>query len=223
MPCIHAKRNVALVIGLRLFGAILVFACSVSSFASSNKNHMYPSNVEDVDEVSPKQLKRNEFLAWATATLISSLVIPASAAPPIAVIAEELGYFPVTNTKNETVYIPKRIKRSSTPQAIALAQRLRDKKAVVYTAYWCPHCARQKELFGREAWELLTNVECSSKGYNAQPQLCTQIDGFPSWQIGKQSISGERSLAVLAEAVGFKGFDESKEPDTPPLVGSKCG
>ena len=38
----------------------------------------------------------------------------AVAAPPIAIIAEELGYFPVTNADGETVYVPKRIQRPST-------------------------------------------------------------------------------------------------------------
>lgn len=62
----------------------------------------------------------------------------AQAAPPIAVIAEELGYFPVTNAEKETVYVPRRIKRESSEQAVKLARKLRESGAVIYTAYWCP-------------------------------------------------------------------------------------
>ena len=103
----------------------------------------------------------------------------AGSAPPIAIIAEELGYFPVTNSKDETVYVPKRIQRKSSDQAVALARKLRESGAVLYTAYWCPHCARQRELWGREAWKELRNVECAPKGFNAQPGICMAkyVDG----------------------------------------------
>jgi hypothetical protein len=111
--------------------------------------------------------------------LESAVPRTASAAPPIAVIAEELGYFPVTGANQETVYVPKRIRRKSTDQAIQLARQLRALGAVSYTAFWCPHCARQRELWGREAWKELQNLECASKGYNAQPAVCfaKQVDG----------------------------------------------
>ena len=105
--------------------------------------------------------------------------LSAGSAPPIAIIAEELGYFPVTNSKDETVYVPKRIQRKSSDQAVALARKLRESGAVLYTAYWCPHCARQRELWGREAWKELRNVECAPKGFNAQPGICMAkyVDG----------------------------------------------
>lgn len=58
----------------------------------------------------------------------------ANAAPPIAVIAEELGYFPVQNKAGEMVYIPKRIQRQSSQQAIDLAKKLSKAGAVMYGA-----------------------------------------------------------------------------------------
>lgn len=83
-----------------------------------------------------------------------------NAAPPIAVIAEELGYFPVTNANQETIYVPKRIKRESTNQAIRLARKLRESGAVVYTAYWCPVSATNKDQ-GRtgQSQSYLTGIE----------------------------------------------------------------
>jgi hypothetical protein len=147
----------------------------------------------------------------------------ASAAPPFAIIAEELGYFPVTNSKGETVNVPKRINRASSEQALKLATALKEKGAVVYTAYWCPHCARQKELFGREAWhQLIPNVECAPKGYNSQSNLCfaKHVDGYPTWVVGGKDISGERPLADIAKAIGFSGFREELEENLPPPLGS---
>jgi hypothetical protein len=166
----------------------------------------------------------------------------AHAAPPISIIAEELGYYPVySNAKSgQVVYMPKRIQRDSTPQAVELARRLSSSNGnKVYTAYWCPHCARQRELFGRQAWALLSStnnddattsgtgsveVECAPGGYRANPALCRRdgIDGYPTWKIQGQTFSGEVPLAVLAQAVGDAEFRDDVEQQTvlPPLVGS---
>jgi hypothetical protein len=56
----------------------------------------------------------------------SSLPPPSNAAPPIAIIAEELGYFPVTNRNGDTVYVPKRVRRTSSSQSIDLAKHLQN-------------------------------------------------------------------------------------------------
>ncbi|KAL7570874.1 hypothetical protein ACA910_018937 [Epithemia clementina (nom. ined.)] len=153
----------------------------------------------------------------------------AQAAPPIAIIAEELGYFPVTNGKNQTVYVPKRIQRDSSDQAVALAQQLRQSGAVVYTAFWCPHCARQKEILGRQAWhELLqNNIECAPQGYQAQPTLCLankKVSGYPTWILGDGTVlAGERSLTALAQAIHYdQPIDESLERNVPPPLGSSA-
>ena len=145
--------------------------------------------------------------------------------PPTAVIAEELGYFPVTNAKGTTVYIPKRVSRTpSSAQAMALAEHLQKRGAIMYGAFWCPHCARQKELFGREAWALIRYVECAAQGYNGQPALCAtkQVDGFPTWNLGKGVVvSGERPLSVLAKASQYPGvIDEQLEENVPGGLGN---
>ena len=59
--------------------------------------------------------------------------------------------------------------------------------AVMYSAYWCPHCHEQKELFGKEASDqTLKVVECAPDGQNNQVDLCRSkgIGGFP--QLGDQ-------------------------------------
>jgi len=152
----------------------------------------------------------------------------ARAAPPIAIIAEELGYFPVQNSKGETLYIPKKVQRSSSDQAVALAQFLTQHKVVMAGTYWCPHTQRQKELLGRQAWQYIDYVECSPKGYQGNPRYCINqnIDGYPTWIIPSPKggpprlLSGERSLEDLAQQVGFDTFQASLEQDLPPMIGA---
>jgi len=95
----------------------------------------------------------------------------------------------------------------SSPAAIALAKHLTAKGAVMYTAYWCPHCHEQKELFGKEATAELNVVECAPDGYKNQAALCKakQIQGFPSWEINGTVDSGVKPLAKLAAMSGYKG------------------
>ena len=148
--------------------------------ASANEEHQQANN--DNLTAALSSTSRRNFAAQLGGIVGASLLAPSDevqAAPPIAIIAEELGYFPVTNAEKETVYVPKRIQRESTEQAVQLARQLRASGAVSYTAYWCPHCARQRELWGRQAWNELRNVECAPKGYNAKPAICLakNVDG----------------------------------------------
>lgn len=163
----------------------------------------------------------------------------AEAAPPISIISEELGYFPVTNNDGELVYVPKRIARKSSPQSIALAKRLQENNVKMYGAYWCPHCSRQKELFGAEAWSYIEYVECGGpKGYKYQgPKLCNAkaAEGYPTWEVttttedAKASsgttrtttyFSGEHDLDYIAQYIHFPDFDPALETDVPSLIGA---
>ncbi|OIP71408.1 MAG: Vitamin K epoxide reductase [Oscillatoriales cyanobacterium CG2_30_44_21] len=87
-----------------------------------------------------------------------------------------------------------------------LAQHLTATNAKMYGAYWCSHCAEQKQIFG-EAKSLIPYVECDAKGVNPQTQLCQQkgITGFPTWEIDGKMLSGRRSLEELAEASKYTG------------------
>ena len=96
---------------------------------------------------------------------------------------------------------------ASTPATIALAEPLTASGARLYTAYWCPHCHEQKELFGREATEKLTVIECAPDGKGSQRELCEaqKIEGYPTWEINGQLDSGVKPLAKLAQMSGYKG------------------
>jgi len=164
---------------------------------------------------------------FLTAGLISDVIHPPSAvaAPPISVIAEELGYFPVTSKNGDVTYVPKRVSRKSSAQAVELANVLKEKGVTMYGAYWCPHCSRQKELFGAEAWSVMNYVECSPKGYGFQGQkMCKGVEGYPTFRdkTGRViNVSGERSLDFLAQQVQFSKFDPSLEEELP-AIGTAC-
>jgi len=150
--------------------------------------------------------------------------ISANAAPPVNVIAEELGYFPVQNRNGEITYIPARVKRTSTEQSIKLAAYLQKSGAVMYGAFWCPHCQRQKEMFGKEAWGMIKYVECDKKGFDGNASKCLKegIEGFPAWKFkGGKEASGEMPLQQLVKVSGYKGtFDGDLEPSLPNSSGS---
>lgn len=84
------------------------------------------------------------------------------------------------------------------------AQCLKDKGAVFYGAFWCPHCQNQKTMFGKSA-KLLPYVECSTTDGRSQLQICKdkKIEEYPTWEFADGSrVSGEVSLERLAEKTG---------------------
>jgi len=87
----------------------------------------------------------------------------------------------------------------------ALARHLTATRAVMYGAYWCPHCAEQKALFGAAA-RLLPYVECDPRGEGAQPALCDRagIRVYPTWVIAGSRYEGVQSLEQLAHLSTFR-------------------
>ena len=94
----------------------------------------------------------------------------------------------------------------STNESIELAKYLNDNGVVKYSAYWCPNCLHQSELFGKQAYSELNVIECARDGINSQTQLCIdkKIKGFPTWEINGKLILGVLSLKELSKLNGFK-------------------
>ena len=94
----------------------------------------------------------------------------------------------------------------STRESIELAKYLKDTGVVKYSAYWCPNCLNQGELFGKQAYKELNVVECARDGKNSQTQLCIDknIQGFPSWEINGKIIIGVQTLKELSNLSGYK-------------------
>ena len=97
------------------------------------------------------------------------------------------------------------ITSESTKESIAFAKYLKDNGVVKYSAYWCPNCLNQGELFGKQAYKELNVVECARDGKNSQTQLCIdkEILGFPSWEINGKIIIGVQSLEELSKLTGY--------------------
>ena len=94
----------------------------------------------------------------------------------------------------------------STKKSIELAKYLNVKGVVKYSAYWCPNCLNQSELFGKQAYKELNVVECARDGVNSKTQLCVdkKIKGFPTLEINGKLILGVLSLKELSKLSGFK-------------------
>lgn len=91
------------------------------------------------------------------------------------------------------------------PYEARLANHLEQQGATMYGAFWCPHCADQKELFG-DAVERVPYVECDPEGEDAQPEVCAakEIQGYPTWEINGELYPGTQSLEDLAQLSGFE-------------------
>ena len=64
----------------------------------------------------------------------------------------------------------------------AMAQCMASKQVKMYGAYWCSHCADQKEILGKSY--RFVYVECGVPGSHAEQQQCTDrgVKVFPTWQ-----------------------------------------
>tara|TARA_B100000029_G_scaffold514569_1_gene617933 strand:- start:2383 stop:3324 length:942 start_codon:yes stop_codon:yes gene_type:complete len=99
------------------------------------------------------------------------------------------------------------VETKSTKEDIQLAKHLRLNGVVMYSAFWCPHCHEQKEMFGQEAVSELVIVECAKDGKDSQSSLCERkgITGYPTWEINGRFESGIQSLQELADLSDYQG------------------
>ncbi|BAQ63335.1 vitamin K epoxide reductase family protein [Geminocystis sp. NIES-3709] len=104
------------------------------------------------------------------------------------------------------------ITTTSTEAEISLAKHLAQNGAVMYSAYWCPHCFDQKLLFGKEAFKELPKVECDPKGVAPAPQKCidAKVRAFPTWVIDGKTYEGVQTLEKLAELTSYTGSTKFK-------------
>ena len=83
----------------------------------------------------------------------------------------------------------------------SFAKCLKDKGAIFYGAFWCPHCQKQKAMFGNSS-TYLSYVECSTSDAKDQLPVCNEkkIENYPTWIFADGSkLTGEVPLATLAE------------------------
>jgi hypothetical protein len=76
----------------------------------------------------------------------------------------------------------------------------------MYGAWWCPHCAEQKDAFGY-AFQYVNYVECSPEGKRDINEVCKQagVKHFPTWQFADGSrTEGELPLTDISQKTGCK-------------------
>jgi len=86
------------------------------------------------------------------------------------------------------------------------AKCLTEKKAVMYGAATCSHCADQKELFG-ESFQYVTYVECMVPETHKETDQCKAlgIKHTPTWIFGDGTrLEGTLQLDKLSQQTGCK-------------------
>jgi hypothetical protein len=74
----------------------------------------------------------------------------------------------------------------------------------MYGAFWCSHCADQKELFA-SSFQYVPYVECGIKGSRAENEICLQagVKRFPTWAFADgERREGLLQLQALSEKTG---------------------
>jgi thiol-disulfide isomerase/thioredoxin len=107
---------------------------------------------------------------------------------------------------------------ATTADLAPFVQCLKDKGALFYGAFWCPHCQNQKKLFGSAA-DALPYIECSNPDGKSLTQICIdkKIEGFPTWIFADGTReSGELSLEHLAEKTACQLPKEGDTSETTP-------
>ena len=81
------------------------------------------------------------------------------------------------------------------------AKCIKDSGAIFWGAFWCPHCQKQKAMFG-SAQKLLPYVECSNPDGASQNQVCNdaKVSGYPTWVFPNGTrLTGEQTFEDLAK------------------------
>ena len=106
------------------------------------------------------------------------------------------------------VFVPQSaIKASGPAKYDAFAKCLAQQKAVMYGAFWCENCKKQKDLFG-ESFQHVTYQECAVMGApRQQTEQCKylQIRKYPTWIFAdNERREGVQPLESLRDKTGCK-------------------
>ncbi len=118
---------------------------------------------------------------------------PAVAVPAVLAVGFVVGAYAVAERQG-----------AASAYAEGLAKHLAASGARFYGAYWCPHCATQKRMFG-EAARYLPYVECDPHSPGGRPEECRRagVQAYPTWFIGGRKYEGVLSLEDLAKLSGY--------------------
>ncbi|KAH7422406.1 hypothetical protein KP509_12G007300 [Ceratopteris richardii] len=148
---------------------------------------------------------------------VAGLQLAAAVAVFLTLSSSYAGITPAA-TRSDEIDLPPvepQITTSSSPMTISLAKHLQSIGAKMYGAFWCSHCYEQKQMFGREAMKYIDYVECYPDGYRrgikmAEACESAKVDGFPTWIIKGEVLSGEQEYSEIARASGFESPKTNK-------------
>lgn len=105
-----------------------------------------------------------------------------------------------------------KITTESGEDEVAFAKYITSIGGKMYSAFWCPHCYEQKQLFGEKAFREINNIECDPGGKNPQTKACidAKVQSYPTWQIKGKVYSGTQLLGKLAKEIGYQGSTNFK-------------
>ena len=153
----------------------------------------------------------------AVITLVGTLGVYAHVDRPIVEgVPDADGLIPIAEVPTNVAPKPPKgweITSISGDAEVELAEHLTAVGAKKYGAFWCPHCYDQKQLFGQEAFEKVTYVECAEAGNpRQQTSACQQagIRSYPTWEYEGKLYPGTQTLPQLAELTGYEGKTEFK-------------
>ncbi len=89
-----------------------------------------------------------------------------------------------------------------------LAKCLTSKGVRMYGAYWCPHCADQKDMFGAD-FRFIEYLECDPQGENNQAARCEQdkVTSYPTWYFPESGYDpGTKPLEKIARLGGCESY-----------------
>jgi uncharacterized membrane protein/glutaredoxin len=141
-------------------------------------------------------LRRTSETEKAVYTACGALVSLAAAATLYFVAAPQQQQQPGESLGSTS---PSPVRSRSSARALDVATRLQSRGARVYGAYWCSHCAGQKETLGAAAAKLVPYIECDAEGENSRRALCQEagVRGYPTWELDGKLFPGERSIDEL--------------------------
>jgi thiol-disulfide isomerase/thioredoxin len=83
-----------------------------------------------------------------------------------------------------------------TTQYSNLTACLQKNQVVMFGASWCPHCAAQKQLFGKSVKEL-PYFECSKGGEQVKECTDRAIASYPTWQFPEEVLKKLPETALV--------------------------
>jgi len=85
----------------------------------------------------------------------------------------------------------------------SFAQCLTEKGVKMYGAYWCPHCANQKDIFGN-SFGYVNYIECSLPNRGGKTEICIEEDikVYPTWEFAdgnrKEKVHSLEQLSAFS-------------------------